>query len=295
MLYPLSYEDVYPPLPRLLRTVRYVNIPRVVYTGGVSLDIFVMSEETMRRSTVFVWILLAVAALGYVYQYGRSVQQTYPTRTFTVDGDAKLSLIPDIAKFSVSVVSEGARVADVQKANIEKMNAVQEFLKSAGVDKKDLQTDQYSLNPRYEYSTCDGNGKCPPPHISGYTLTQSLMVKVRDTEKLGDLLSGVTDKGANTVSSVTFAVDDDKSARNDARAEAMADARKKAKDIAKAGGFSIGRLVSLYEDQGTPDPVMYGGRGGAQDSMKLTAAAPSIEPGTNDSTVHVSLTFEIQD
>lgn len=255
-----------------------------------------MSEEAMRRSTVFVWLLLAIAALGYVYQYGRSIQQTYPTRTFTVDGEAKIALVPDIAKFSVSVVSEGMRVSDVQKANTEKMNAVQAFLKDAGVDKKDLQTDQYSLNPRYEYSTCDSNGKCPPPHISGYTLTQSLMVKVRDTEKLGDLLSGVTDKGANTVSSVTFDVDDDKMSRNDARDEAMAEARKKARDMAKAGGFSVGRLVSLYEDQGTPDPIAYGGRGGVPDTMKASAeVAPSIEPGTKDSTVHVSLTFEIAD
>jgi uncharacterized protein YggE len=270
----------------------------MLYTGTVTLCIFHMSDEVTKRIMVLVWLLLAFAALGYVYQYGRSIKQTYPARSFSVDGDAKMTLIPDIATFSVSVVSEGNRVPDVQKMNTEKMNAVQAFLKESGVDKKDLQTTQYSLNPRYDYPICDGTGKCPAPRISGYTLVQELTVKVRDTEKLGDMLSGVTDKGANTVSSVTFSVDDEKEARNAAREEAIAEAKKKARDMAKAGGFGVGRLISLYEDQGNFPQPMYGGRGGGvmADSSKASAeVAPSIEPGTQDSTVRVTLTFEIAD
>ncbi len=267
-----------------------------VYNERVNIGIAHMGDEMTKKMTVLVWLLLAVAALGYVYQYGRSIQQTNPNRTFAVDGDAKLNLVPDIAKFSVSVVSEGARVTDVQKMNTEKMNAVQAFLKEIGVDKKDMKTEQYTLNPRYEYSMCDTNGKCPAPRISGYTLTQELAVKVRDTDKLGDMLSGVTDKGANSVSNVTFEVDDDKVARSEARAEAMAEARKKAKDTARAGGFNVGRLVAVYEDQGNMDPIAYG-RGGGMDLAKssMEAAAPSIEPGTQDSMVRVTLTFEIRD
>lgn len=268
----------------------------MLYNGPVTFCIFRMNDEMTKRIMVSVWLLLAFAALGYVYQYGRSIKQAYPARSFSVDGDAKMTLVPDIATFSVSVVSEGGRVSDVQKTNTEKMNAVQAFLKESGVDKKDLQTTQYALSPRYDYPVCDGT-KCPTPRISGYTLTQELTVKVRDTEKLGDMLSGVTDKGANTVSSVTFGVDDEKEARNAAREEAIAEARKKAKDMAKAGGFGVGRLISLYEDQGSLPQPMYGGRGGAMmDSSKASLEmAPSIEPGTQDSTVRVTLTFEIAD
>jgi uncharacterized protein YggE len=270
----------------------------MLYNESVTFCIFRMNDEVTKRIMVLVWLLLAFAALGYVYQYGRSIKQTYPARFFSVEGDAKMTLIPDIATFSVSVVSEGNRVPDVQKMNTEKMNAVQAFLKESGVEKKDLQTTQYSLSPRYDYSVCDETGKCPAPRISGYTLTQELTVKVRNTEKLGDMLSGVTDKGANTVSSVTFSVDDEKEARNAAREEAIAEARKKAKDMAKAGGFGVGRLISLYEDQGGSPQPMYGRGGGiAADSSKASFAevAPSIEPGTQDSTVRVTLTFEIAD
>ena len=254
-----------------------------------------MTDEILKKITVSVWLLLAIAAVGYVYQYGRSVQQTYPNRTFSVEGEAKLALIPDIAKFSVSVVSEGAQVPEVQKMNTEKMNAIVAFIQESGVDKKDMQTAQYTLNPRYDYVPCDGTGKCPAPRISGYTLTQELSVKVRDTEKLGDLLSGVTNKGANTVSSVSFAVDDDGDARSEARNEAIADARKKAKDIARASGFTVGRLVAFYENPVYPEPMYDAGRVGVAE-MKggaEMAPAPSIEPGTKESTVRVSLTFEI--
>lgn len=249
----------------------------------------------MKKIMVFIWLLFAFAALGYVYQYGRSVKQTYPARSFMVDGDAKMALVPDIATFSVGVVSEGTKVPEVQKMNTEKMNAVQAFLKDLGVDKKDLQTTQYSLSPRYDYSMCDGGGRCPAPKISGYTLTQDLTIKVRDADKLGDMLSGVTDKGANTVSSVVFSVDDDQESRGIARVEAIAEARKKAKDIARSGGFSVGRLVSISEDQGGYDQPMYANRGGVMmDSSKSSAEmSPSIEPGTKDSVVRVILTFEI--
>jgi len=257
-----------------------------------------MNDELMKKIMVFIWLLFAFAALGYVYQYGRSVKQAYPARSFTVDGDAKMTLIPDIATFSVGVVSEGAKVPEVQKMNTEKMNAVQAFLKDLGVDKKDLQTTRYSLNPRYDYSACNGEGKCPAPKISGYTVTQELTIKARNADKLGDMLSGVTDKGANTVSSVTFSVDDDQEARNAARTEAIVEARKKAKDMAKSGGFSVGRLVSISEDQGGYDQPMYANRGGTTMDVSRSSAAemsPSIEPGTQNSTVRVTLTFEIAD
>jgi uncharacterized protein YggE len=255
-----------------------------------------MSDEVTKKVMVSVWLVLALSALGYVYQYGRSVKQTYPARSFTVDGEAKMALVPDIATFSVSVVSEGTQVPEIQKMNTEKMNAVQNFLEDLGTDKKDLQTTQYSLNPRYDYHPCDRGVSCPAPSIAGYTLTQELTVKVRDTEKLGEMLSGVTSQGANTVSNVTFSVDDDEEDRNKARTEAIAEAKKKAKDIAKAGGFRVGRLVSIYEDQSNPGQPLYGNRAGgvAVDALKSSAEmAPSIEPGTRESSVRVTLTFEI--
>lgn len=245
------------------------------------------------------FIVLSIAALGYVYQFGREVSRGNSNRTFTVDAESVVGATPDVAKFSATLITEGGRnVGDIQKQNIDKMNAVNDFLRDAGIEKKDLQTTNYNLSPRYSYPNCirSGESVCPPPSISGYTLTQTLSVKVRDLEKLGDMLSGVVSKGANSVSEVSFIVDDETAVRNQAREEAVAKARKKASDIASSGGFRVGRVVSLYEDQGSPVSPMYGyaeGMGGAPKSSD--SIAPTIEPGTNEMKVHVTITYEIRD
>lgn len=256
-------------------------------------------ENFTDRARGVLFVVLSVAALGYVYRFGQEVNQGFSSRTFTVDGESTVNVTPDVAQFSVSLVTEGGKnVGEIQKQNIDKMNTVNAYLKDMGVEKKDLQTTQYSLSPRYSYPNCvrDGQSVCPPPSISGYTLNQSLSVKVRDLEKLGDILSGVVDKGANSVSGVNFVVDDPAVARNQARGEAIAKAKRNAMDIAKAGGFRVGKMTSLYEDQGSPVSPMYNyaeGMGGAAKSMD--AMAPTIEPGTNETKVHVTITYEIRD
>lgn len=256
-----------------------------------------LQENTQQSVKSLSWLLIAVAAVLGAVEFGRSVDKTYPTRTFTVDGEGMVETVPDVAKFSVSVISDQGRdVATVQKANSEKMTAVTSFLKESGVSEKDLKTEEYSLSPRYDYPNCIGISPCPQPTIAGYTLTQSLRVTVRDKEKIGDLLTGVVAKGGNSVSQVTFTVDDEDDAKAEARKEAIDKAEKKAARIAKDAGFQVGRLVSIYE---TPQMLGYGGAAeGDVYSMKSAAAnpvpAPSIEPGTNETKVTVSLTYEIR-
>ncbi|MEP7162364.1 MAG: SIMPL domain-containing protein, partial [Candidatus Moraniibacteriota bacterium] len=166
-------------------------------------------DNRLRMVKVGARLLLALAALVYVYHYGRSIDQSFPSRNFTVDGKGEVNTTPDIATFAVTVTSEGGKdVAAVQKMNTDKMNAVNAFLKDSGIATKDLKTMDYNLVPRYSNTSCFG-GVCPPVTTIGYTLTQTLSVKVRDTAKIGDLLTGVVEKGANTVSGVQFVLDDD--------------------------------------------------------------------------------------
>ncbi|MDP2838195.1 MAG: SIMPL domain-containing protein, partial [Candidatus Moranbacteria bacterium] len=157
----------------------------------------------------------------------------------------------------------------------------------------DLKTLQYNLSPRYDYAPCVA-GSCPAPSISGYSLTQTLEVKVRDSAKLGDLLSGVVRSGANSVSEVRFTVDDDTAAKDEARAEAIAEAKKKAKATAKAAGFRLGKLVTLYENS-NPMPYYGMGGGGADMYAAKAEAAPVVEPGTQSTKVQVTLTYEVKD
>lgn len=253
-----------------------------------------MTENFSRILKGVSFLLIAVAAVMASYQYKISVHTMYPTRTFSVEGSGDVDTTPDLATFSVTVMTDGGKnVSEVQAGNTEKMNKVTAYLKEQGVEKKDLKTAQYSLSPRYNYAPCFA-GNCPSPSISGYSLTQTLDVKVRDSNKLGDLLSGVVENGANNVSEVRFVVDDDSDAKNDAREKAIADAKKKANATAKAAGFRLGKLVSLYE---TAAPMPYGGYGMGGDVMesaKVSSVPPTVEPGTQNTKVQVTLTFEIK-
>ena len=254
-----------------------------------------MQENIFKIAKTSAFVLLALAAVMAAFQYKLSVRNTYPTRTFSVDGTGKVDATPDLATFSATVMTDGGKnVADVQSANTEKMNRVNVFLKDQGVAKEDLKTLQYNLSPRYSYNPCMA-GNCPAPTITGYNLTQTLEVKVRDNAKLGDLLSGVVENGANNVSEVRFVVDDDTSVKDAAREEAIAEAKKKAKAVAKAAGFRLGKLVTMYESSSPGMPYGMGGGGIEAAAYKAdTAPAPVVEPGTQSNTVQVTLTYEIK-
>jgi uncharacterized protein YggE len=255
-----------------------------------------MQEQFFKYARAGAIVLVACAAVVYAFQYKRSIDNTYPGKTFSVDATGDIDTVPDVAKFSVSVTTEGGKnIADVQKTNTEKMNKINAYLKEQGIDAKDLKTIQYNVSPRYDYQPCQ-NGICPQPSISGYTISQSLDVKVRDTEKLGDLLSGVVEKGGNNVSSIQFVVDDEDAAKDGARLEAIDKAKKKAQTMAKAGGFRLGKLVSIYENSGPMPADAYGMGGGISEMSSVKSApAPTIEPGTNTTKVQVTVTYEIID
>ena len=118
-------------------------------------------------------------------------------------------------------------------------------------------------------------------------------VKVRDFEKVGDLLAGIVDKGANSFSQLSFAIDDPTSVENEARSEAIAKAKDKAMSIAKAGNVKLGKLLSIQEGN-SYDPYYGYGVGGAGPVAEKSLPAPMIEPGSEDVKITVTLTYEMK-
>lgn len=246
-----------------------------------------------------VLVVVALSAVSYVRTYARSVEPS-SFRSFSVQGEGKAVIIPDVAQFTFSVITEGGKdITGLQKENTEKANKAIAFIKSKGVVDKDIKTQHYGVEPRYQYSNCtrplgSAEGEvCPPPEIVGYTVEQTVLVKARDFTIVGDLLSGVVERGANSVSQLSFTIDDPTEVENEARAEAIARAKAKAENMAEAGRFRIGRLLSI-EEGGYIQPVYYGktfegGYGGDG-----AAPSPSIEPGSEDVRVNVVLRYEIR-
>ena len=220
------------------------------------------------------------------------------TNTITVSGDGEVFAVPDTATFSVTVQEEAKEVKDAQETATKKSNDIIAYLKSQDIDEKDIQTTDYSVYPQHDYiqKTCI-EGYCTGGQqvLRGFQVSQTLTVKVRDTKKAGDLLSGVGSRGVSSVSGLSFTIDDQDALEAEARAKAITKARIKADELARQLGVSVVRVVGFSENGNYP--VYYAkaemslaadGRGGAP------APSPEIPTGQNKITSNVSVTYEIR-
>ena len=201
--------------------------------------------------------------------------------TISVKGEGKIYTKPDIAIVNLSVVTEGRNIKEVQEENSEKMNDVIEFLKGFNVEEKDIKTINYRLYPRYNYE----NRKVP--QIIGYEITQTLEVKIKNMEKIGEILERSVSAGVNQVSSLKFGIDKDQELKEQARDIAIKDAKQKAKKLASQLGVKLVKLSGFDEGTSFDYPIYRElGMGGA-------AEAPQIEVGENEILVNVTLIYEI--
>ncbi len=254
-------------------------------------------KNILNVAIIFGIIAAAYASVSYVVSYSKSIAPS-TFRSFSVSGEGKVISIPDVAQISFGLITQGGKnIGAIQNENSEKINAMIEFLKSQNVDKKDIKTQNYNLEPRYQYYNCphpeSSVTPCLPPDIVGYTISQSVQVKIRDFSKIGDILSGVVQKGANNVSQLSFQVDDPEKIKNQARTEAIKQAKEKAEAIAKSAGFKVGQLLSIDESGFTPQGI-YRAYGLGAAEIKAGAISPSIEPGSQEITINVTLKYEIR-
>lgn len=234
-------------------------------------------------------VVVAYGVMSYVGSYARSITSF---RSFSVSAEGKVVAVPDVARFTFGVITQGGTdIASLQEENTTKVNDAILFVKSQGVEDKDIKTESYNVEPRYKSCVKNG-GVCPPPEIVGYTVRQTVSVKIWDFAQIGSTLSGIIGHGANSVSRLSFTIDDPTEIENEAREEAIAKAQTKAKAIAEAGGFRIGKLLSVSEGYVSPVPKYAMsealGRGGGD------IPAPVIEPGSQEVIVSVMLRYEIR-
>jgi uncharacterized protein YggE len=261
-------------------------------------------------------LALGYAAVSYANSFGKSIPPS-SFRSFSVSGDGKATAIPDVAEFSFQVVTEGGNdIATLQATNTDAVNKAIAFVKSDGVADKDITTESYDVSPRYQTYDCSPTPvvysaptqsvsgietvtqvaapACPPASIVGYTVTQSVDVKVRDFSKIGDIMNGVVKNGANDVGALSFTLDDPTTVQNEARADAVTKAKAEAQAIAQESGFKIGRLLSVQESGGY-QPAAYNM---AQSSVVMkasdAAAAPVIQPGSQEVDETMTLQYEIE-
>ena len=245
------------------------------------------SSKTMKFVTIMV-IVVCLVGLGVISLLReRIVNPTQYTVSFSAD--AKTFAKPDIGQITVAVKTDRMNQAvGAVKANTEKMNKVIAKLKDLGIEEKDIKTTNYRLNPVYDYIQSTGRSV-----LGGYEVYQEVTIKIRNLDKIGEVIEATTTVGANQVGNVAFTIDDPEDVRKVARAEAVAKAQRKAEEMVKLTGIKLGKLVNVYESTG-PGPVYdyrymnaeFGGGG--------VSASPEIQVGENEVRVEVTLVYQVR-
>ena len=253
------------------------------------LTTIISSSRLARSLAIVVVILIAALALNNLWdvfvKWGWANPPPKEARTITISAEGKVTVTPDTARLNLSVVTEGKSAEDVQQKNTETMNKVIEFVKSKGVEDRDIKTTGYNLYPKYDY--IEGRQV-----TAGYSLNQTVEVKVRDLKKVGETITGAVSRGANQVSGVDFFVDDPDKFKAEARARAFEKSRAKAKELAKLARVRLGKIVTFSESFVGEPPIIYArsaevyGIGGG--------AVPDTQPGSQEILVNVSVVFEIR-
>lgn len=220
------------------------------------------------------------------------------TNTITVSGEGEVFAVPNRAEFSVTVREEAKTVSEAQEVATKKLNDIVTYLKAAGVEEKDIKTTSYNVYPKYEWQEIQCvKYPCPPgkQELTGFEVSQTLSVKVKDTKLAGELLSGVGERGASDVSSLSFTIEDEDTLKAEARAKAIQQAREKAAVLAKDLNVHLVRVVGFYEDSGGSRPYYALGRGGdSVMALEAKASAPEIPVGENKIVSNVNITYEIR-
>jgi len=210
----------------------------------------------------------------------------------TLSAEGKSTRTPDIAVFSAGVTTQGKTAAEAMSANSAAMNRVIAALKKAGVADKDIQTSSINLNPVYGQPVVGPNGQITQePRIVGYQANNTVSIRSRDIKGFGKVLDALVASGANQISGPSFQLSDPSAANDEARANAMKNARARAELYAKAAGLRVVRIISINEGGGyvvQPQPVY------AMAKMEMADAAPTpISAGELDTQMTVTVQFEL--
>lgn len=214
------------------------------------------------------------------------------TNTVSFSGEGKVTAKPDVALIDLAIVTDAPTSKAAQDQNSAKSKSLTEFLSKQGIDEKDIKTTSYNIYPQYYYPPYP-TAEVRVPKITGYQVNQSVQVKIRDLAKADKILDGVVSAGVNQINNFQLTIDDPEKLKEEARAQAIKDAKAKAEKLEDQLDIDLGRIINFSENTGGyPVPVFYdkamdsrGGMGGG---------GPSIPTGENEINVSVSITYQIK-
>ncbi len=208
-----------------------------------------------------------------------------------IQGVGEVAAAPDMAFVSSGVTTQADTAREALNANTAAMAELIKVLEDAGIEAKDIQTSNFSVQPQYVYSDKrNENGYTSPPKIAGYQVSNAVTVRVRKLDTLGAVLDKAVTVGANTIDGIRFSVSDTDALYEKARKDAIADAKAKAELYTEAAGVGLGRILQISENNGfAPQPMMM-----REKAMMASDAAPvPMQGGEVNYNVSVSVRWEL--
>lgn len=240
------------------------------------------------KSTVAVLLVALTVWVGVdVFNKINTINNVPATNTITVSATSEVYAKPDLALNVFSVLSEAKTVGGAMQDNTTKMNTIIAFVKSQGVEDKDIKTINFNVSPRYEWDDEWRNRT-----LVGYEISQSLQVKMRDLTKVGDIIEGVANAGANQIGDLQFTIDNEDALKEEARNSAIEEAKNNAKKLAEKLGIKLVKIISFSE--GGYSPIPYYTATAMKEVSGMGVATPDIQTGENKISVTVSLIYQIK-
>ncbi|MDA7966691.1 SIMPL domain-containing protein [Ruegeria sp.] len=207
-------------------------------------------------------------------------------RRITVSGTGTALAVPDMATLTLGVTNQDKEASNAMQATSDAVAQILTRLDEMGLESRDVQTRDLSLSPVWSNSGISSGSQ---REITGFVASNRVFIRVRDLNNLGQIMDAVIRDGANDFGGLSFSVQEPKPLEDKARADAVADARDKAEQLAQAAGVTLGQVVSISDQAGGIRPVA---------QMSRLAQAESGVPvagGEVSVAVNVSMVFEIED
>jgi uncharacterized protein len=230
----------------------------------------------MKRSIAFAAALAATMPLA-----APARAQTVVPAAISVTGEASISVAPDLAQVEGGVTSEAKTAREASQANNTTMGKLLLALKAAGIDETDIQTSRLSLQPQ------NAPNHSGPAAIVGYQASNRVTVRLHDVTKVAGVIDMLVGAGATDIGGITFMVSEASKLLDQAREQAVADARRKAEIYAKAAGVSLGAPLEITEE-GTPGPMPY-----RKMAVGMAAVTP-VAPGEETLRIAVNVSWAIK-
>ncbi|OLP57143.1 hypothetical protein BJF92_06325 [Rhizobium rhizosphaerae] len=243
----------------------------------------------MKLVSVFRPLPCAALLMAGVMAFSPAAHAEPERPVIAVTGTGQASAAPDMAMVSFSVVTQEKEARAALSGNNAAMAKVLEAMKAQGIEPRDLQTSGFAINPQYVYPQ-NKEGDNHPPQLVGYQVANTLSVRVRQIDKLGEILDQAVTLGVNQGGGIQFSIDKPEALQEEARKAAVADAMAKARTLAQAAGITLGKVVDVREQAGRMEPVPMMARAMAKD---MAAEAVPVAAGESSVTVNVDMQFEI--